>query len=389
MTSASRDAAAALRDRLMSWLRSEALPIWWAFGYDHVNGGFHEKLGLRCEIRSENRRTRVIARQVFSFAVAGRIGWTGPWRRAVEEGLDYFIDRCIRPEDGTVRMVVSAEGEPVDDTFNLYDQAFALFAFAAAASTMADRSKAERAAVRLRDELLTRYKHPVAGFEEALTRTLPLKANPHMHLFEACLAWEEAGGDARWSSLADEIADLCLTRMIDARQGWLKEFFDGDWAPIAGEAGRICEPGHHFEWAWLLVRWGLKRNRPDAIAAARRLADLMEAQGMNRTTGVAIMEILDDGAIRDGTARLWSQTERMKGHLALAGVSATPAEADAHMQAAVAAGEALLRFFAVDTPGLWYDRMEPDGRFRVEPAPASSFYHIVCAIEELDKALAA
>ncbi len=36
-------------------------------------------------------------------------------------------------------MVVTADGQSVDDTFNLYDQAFALFAFAAAASAMEDR----------------------------------------------------------------------------------------------------------------------------------------------------------------------------------------------------------------------------------------------------------
>lgn len=378
--------AADVRDRLLAWLRGEALPIWWAFGVDHVGGGFHEKLGLRCEIRPDPRRTRVIARQVFSFAVAGRLGWTGPWKRTVEEGLDYFLARCVRP-DGIVRMVIAADGAPIDDSFNLYDQAFALFAFAAAARVVDDRSRAEAAAVRLRDRLVAGWKHPVAGFEETAPRTLPLKANPHMHLFEACLAWEEAGGDAAWSALADEIAGLCLERFLDPAEGWLREFFDGDWAPAAGEAGRIVEPGHQFEWAWLLTRWGVKRDRPDAVAAARRLADLGERHGVDGATGAAVNELLDDGSRRDGGARLWPQTERIKGHVALAGVAADAADRDAHLSAAAAAGRVLLGYLDVETPGLWRDRMEPDGRFRQEPAPASSFYHIVCAIEELDRGL--
>jgi mannose/cellobiose epimerase-like protein (N-acyl-D-glucosamine 2-epimerase family) len=39
----------------------------------------------------------------------------------------------------------------------------------------------------------------------------------------------------------------------------------------------------------------------------------------------------------------------------------------------------------LETPiaGLWWDRMEPSGRFVDEPAPASSLYHIACAIAVL------
>ena len=99
--------------------------------------------------------------------------------------------------------------------------------------------------------------------------------------------------------------------------------------------------------------------------------------------------MLDDGTIRDGGARLWPQTERIKGHMALALDAADPTVRDDHISRAAQAGRALSRYFDVDTPGLWRDRMEPDGRFRIEPAPASSFYHIVCGIEEFDKSIKA
>jgi len=37
----------------------------------------------------------------------------------------------------------------------------------------------------------------------------------------------------------------------------------------------------------------------------------------------------------------------------------------------------------LDTPlrGVWRDKFHPSGAFTREPAPASSFYHIVCAIQ--------
>jgi mannose-6-phosphate isomerase len=51
------------------------------------------------------------------------------------------------------------------------------------------------------------------------------------------------------------------------------------------------------------------------------------------------------------------------------------------------AARALRRYFETSLNGLWYDKMTFDGRLVDEPAPASSLYHIVCAIAEADRAL--
>jgi mannose/cellobiose epimerase-like protein (N-acyl-D-glucosamine 2-epimerase family) len=382
-----RRAAAAASDDLRAWLLGEALPTWWAFGIDHADGGFRERLGTRCEIIVEPRRTRVLARQVYVFATAGRLGWTGPWERAATQGFEHFMRTAVR-EDGTVRKAIGFDSAPLDEDFSLYDQAFALFAFAAIAGIPALRDSAEAAAEALRTTLATRFKHPVAGFEESVPPSLPLKANPHMHLFEAFLAWEAVGGNTAWTGLADEIAKLCLDRFIDPRTGGVAEYYTADWSRAPGEASRIVEPGHQFEWAWLLARWGRLRGRDDALAAAVRLADLGERIGVDPARGVAVNEVLDDGSPRDPAARLWPQTERIKAHVLLAGIADAGETRDAHLRAATAAAGALKRYLAVEAPGLWRDRMDVDGRLVVEPAPASTFYHILCAIDELDRGLA-
>jgi len=379
-----------LRDRLMTWLTTQALPIWWETGADRERGGFHERLNLDGTPCIEPRRARVQARQVFAFAVAGRLGWTGPSAQAVEHGLTFFRRAYERP-DGTFRTLVSAEGATLDDSVVLYDQAFALFALAAASTVVADPAPLVAAASRLRQRLEATLKNSAGGFEEAAPRKLPLLANPHMHLLEASLAWVELGvgpDQAAWNALADEIAQLALTRLIDPATGYLREFFDGDWAPVAGQDGRIVEPGHLFEWAWLLVRWGRLRGREDAVVAARRMAEASEATGVDPARDAAVNAILDDASPLDPGARLWPQTERIKAALALAGVATTEAERSLWHARAAAGIRTLFTYLDVAVPGLWRDKLKPDGSFIEEPAPASTFYHIICAIEELERAFA-
>jgi mannose-6-phosphate isomerase len=227
------------------------------------------------------------------------------------------------------------------------------------------------------------YSHPVRGFEEANPRTLPLKANPHMHMFEACLAWIEAGGDDKWREIAGEIADLCVEKFLHPETGALREFFDGDWNVMPGEAGRIVEPGHQFEWAWLFLRWAEMTGKDSYVKTAQRLIDIAEVAGTDPKRNVTMFELWDDFTVKDAKARLWSQTERMKAFTALAQSAKTPAEKEAAIASLILATSGLQLYLSTEIEGLYRDRMKADGSFEIEPAPASSLYHIICAIDEV------
>ncbi len=181
-----------LRDDLKAWVLEHAFPIWWEVGADKVQGGFFEKIALDGTAVEAPRRARVQPRQIYSFAVAGLLGWDGPWKQALEHGLDFYLGKYRRP-DGFMRTLVASDGSPLDDKVDLYDQAFGLFGLAMASSVLPERTDLPALAVKLREALYATLKHPVAGFEETNPRTLPLLSNPHMHLFEASLAWIEAG----------------------------------------------------------------------------------------------------------------------------------------------------------------------------------------------------
>jgi mannose-6-phosphate isomerase len=45
--------------------------------------------------------------------------------------------------------------------------------------------------------------------------------------------------------------------------------------------------------------------------------------------------------------------------------------------------DAIQRYLKTPIAGLWYDRIDVTGRIVDEPAPASTFYHLVVAVAEL------
>src|SRR6476620_8681033 len=118
---------------LSNWLRDDALPLWSDVGVDRGGGGFYETVGLDGVAPITSRRARVQPRQVYCFVEAGRIGWSGRWKDTVRNGLSYFDDVFLR-DDGLYGSLASSGGRLIDPSFDLYNQAFALFAFAQVAS---------------------------------------------------------------------------------------------------------------------------------------------------------------------------------------------------------------------------------------------------------------
>lgn len=199
-----------------------------------------------------------------------------------------------------------------------------------------------------------------------------------MHLLEAALAWGEFYDDELWPRLADDVVHLCLMRFIDANTLTLREYFDKGWRLAADALGRSVEPGHQFEWAWLLGRWARLRGRKDAHEMACRLFRFGE-RGVDPIRGVTVDDAFN---VRRNSARLWPQNERLKVALILADTD-DEVDRNHYLQCATEVAESLWRYLDTPVKGLWYDKMLPNGTFFEEPAPASSLYHIICAVASL------
>jgi len=392
-------AVISLHDQLLGWLRDCALPLWDRHGVDRVAGGYFETLavdgagGLACA--GAVRRGRVVARHVYAFDVGHRIGWESRVSNPVEHGRAYLFAH-LYGGDGLFHTAVHADSRLPAAPFSLYDHAFYLFALARLAATAGEGHSIRSTAVRCLDRLRDGWGKVNGGFDEARPPVAPLKSNPHMHLLEAALAWIEVSeGAARhpWVELAGELVSLCMRSFVDARTGAIREYFDHEWRPAEGAAGRVLEPGHQFEWAWLLFEWAASGHakgpsRQATSAAALRLIEVGEGSGVDQVRGVAINEIWDDMTVKDANAKLWPQTERLKAWCARLVNSRGPAETELACRKIEAAGRGLWQYLRVEPAGLWHEVWSAEGSFTPGPSKASSFYHVVCAIDVLRRTVA-
>jgi mannose-6-phosphate isomerase len=371
------DDALRVHERLLGWLIGKACPLWSTCGVDRELGGFHERLNGTAGLH-EPRRARVQPRQVCAFAICAELGWSGDAAKLATHGLLYFLTH-YRRSDGLFRTLVTPEGAPLDERALLYDQAFALLGLAEGQRVLGPRPELVDEARLLRAAMYRHLKRAGPGFESGQPANQPLSANAHMHLFEAAQAWMRISDDTEWHVLANEIAALALSRFIDISTGAVREHFTSTWSPLPGVPGRIVEPGHHFEWAWLLLRWA-GTGQAETRNAALRLMQIGELHGVRND--VVINALLDDFSVHDASARLWPQTERLKAAVLAARLTGEPR----YWTMATAAANALLRYLDTAVAGSWYDRLTPNGDFVEEPAPASSFYHVAAAIAEFSAA---
>jgi mannose-6-phosphate isomerase len=366
------DLAAHARD----WL-FEAAAHRWSVELGREAPLFPERMSVDGHREACPHRLFVQARHVFSYCELGRLGWGGAWRPMVKASIDFLVAHGRRA-DGLYIHRFDAHGGVLDGRADLYDQAFMLLALAHAGRALG-RADLFAVAEALDDALDAQWRPPHGGYHEGeIAVCPPYRQNPHMHLLEGFMALYEATGKARWRRDAEHIAHLCAQSFLHPETGALLEYFDAALDPLDGEDGEVVEPGHCFEWAWLferLAQWGL----PEAAPVSDGLTRFGRRHGLDAGRGVAINEVRIDGSIRNPSARLWPQTERLKAALAR---WRRTGDADERAEAA-AAYEGLLRFLDTPARGAWRDKLQVDGDWIDEPAPGSSMYHITGALAEL------
>ena len=364
---------------LSSWLTRGLIPLWAARVIQPGAPGYVEYFNTDGTSSSRRGKTTLVtARLVYVFSHAYCLHPTEQALGAARHGLDFLLNFC-RGGDGRFRHSVHADGTAIDDRSDLYDLAFVLFALG-----WYYRATGERHVLDIADTLIgfieTELSHRAGGFMEDSLGSLPRRQNPHMHLLEACHALAEVSPDPRWLKRAGQLVQLMRTHFYDAGTGSLGEFFDDDLSPSRGETGRRREPGHQFEWVWLLLHHGRLTGDVSMRAIADNLFSFGSRHGFAEPLPApAIDAVGPNGDRLESTRLLWPQTEYIKALIArseLLNDGSADQQLDSHL-------ELIFERYLDPNTGFWVNQLDPDNRPIAAEIPVRVLYHLFLAFAEV------
>ncbi len=379
------EAARSAALKLKSWALDEALPLWSSAGFDPRWGGFHERLTYDgTPIEAAPRRLMVQARQIYVYAHADLLGWRPDYDQRVAQTVDTMVKKFLRV-DGKPGFVhsVNADGTVADPKRDAYAYAFVLFGLAWALRRGPDARMLALVEETIAD-LDTQFAIHGGGYlTELPVRSHERLQNPHMHLMEAFLALFESTQDGRFLARAGAIFDLFKAHFFAYQPPVLVEYFDNRWQPAAGQRGRLWEPGHQFEWAWLL-RCFARLGGGDTSRYIGLLHERAWSSGRD-AAGLVVDECDAASGHTKGSRRCWPQTEALKSLSVEAEVGDEAVAAECSKNATILVENLERIFLATPTPGGWIDHVDANGTKLAASMPASTLYHIFLAIAELNR----
>jgi len=370
--------------RSARWLRTAALPLWSTRGFDGEHQAFEEQLEVSgAPVMTVSRRLMVQARQISVFAAAALSG-------RYPQGADLALPAAR----AMISTYLSADGEPgwvfsvdrrgnvVDAKRDLYAHAFALFALAWVMRLERDPAfeTAIAATLTFFDSSFADPEH--GGYWDCLPRSDSLRRqNPHMHLLEALITLYDTTKCVDILDRCRHLQGLAVRHFIDPTTGALTEEFTNDWSVYPARGACRVEPGHLFEWAWLLRRYEAASGE-DQSAVVTALIDTALRHGLDDKQGRVVDEIGEDGRLRDAASRSWPHAEALK---------ALSVETTRGVNRYVPLIAAILRrlgdtFCRPDLDGGWIDHVDAEDRPLSKTMPASTLYHVyfgITAVESL------
>jgi mannose-6-phosphate isomerase len=203
---------------------------------------------------------------------------------------------------------IDPQGAPLDQRKDLYTHAFILFACAHYWDKVRE-PLVESVLNAVLEVLAQRFSTGDGLYEACLERdwsllnTGPLQ-NPLMHLAEAFLATLSVREDLAVQRALVELCTAMQQRFIDPQHSVLME------KPL-GSVDNWFEPGHQFEWYFLLESSPLLRGSKLHASVERAFA-FTEQLGVDQSSGAVRAMLTLDGHSKDATQRIWAQAEYLR-----------------------------------------------------------------------------
>lgn len=358
----------ALAATLRNHFNSVVLPLWRGPGfnttlklpYEAVSAEDHQPLPI------ERYRAMACARQLFVFSQAGDAAHAHVL-------FDSLMHTFQDTRHGGWFYSVDAQGAPLNTTKDLYTHAFVVFACAEYARRSGNRDAlnvVHRTSALIQSHFAAADDLFNAAYDAGFTTVTatPIQ-NPLMHLTEAWLAAREATRDRAFDTALSRLAGAIARRFVHAPTGCIAEL------PIGADDNRL-EPGHQFEWFWLVKQAGALFEASGLEKALTRAFSFAQKYGVDENTGGICASLDEAGRIKDATQRIWAQTEYLRAlasHDDPAARAALPRQIERFQQ----------RFLR---PQGWFECKTPAGEVARAEMPSTTPYHLATAYQALPDA---
>ncbi|MDI2112784.1 AGE family epimerase/isomerase [Commensalibacter nepenthis] len=369
-------------DLFTRWLFDSALPYWGTIGGDGseqkpFQWGAHEQLKMDGSPDLPGyKRLRVQARQLYSFTQGALLGWTQA--NLITEQIYHFMQNAQLGE-GQWAKSLTREGQILNASSDLYDLAFIIFSLAWYARLSNNRKPIQQA--RQTIQWIERFMaYPQGGYKN-IVPLIPdyRQQNPHMHLLEAVLALYEVTGAEQDLGMAHKLIHLFKTKLFNHNAGVLEEYFVENWISAPYPSKTEVEPGHQYEWVWLLSEY----ERLTGIShrtEIKRMYEFNENYAVDQVTGLVADKVQKDGTMVNKSARLWVQTEAIR-------ATSLMHDEKSYQHLGKIIDNLLRRYFNNCPTGTWQDQLTHCYTYNNSKIPTSSFYHIISGYMQLHHTL--
>ncbi|HCN65221.1 MAG TPA: N-acylglucosamine 2-epimerase [Pseudomonas sp.] len=255
---------------------------------------------------------------------------------------------------------IDPHGAPLDQRKDLYTHAFIIFACAHYWAKVREPlvESVLNAALQV---VLEQFSTGNGLYEASLNQDWaslgsgPLQ-NPLMHLAEAFLATLSVREDPTVLSALLALTDGMQQHFIEPVHNVMLE-------KPRGAVDNWFEPGHQFEWLFLLASSPLLRGTA-LHGSLDRAFGFAEQVGVDPQTGAVCGMLAPDGTLRDGTQRIWAQAEYLRA------LTLRPEGAERVQRQLLALQQRFLY------TGGWYECRDDQGNVSREDMPSTTPYHL-------------
>ncbi|TBR43203.1 phosphoheptose isomerase [Marinomonas agarivorans] len=374
--------------RCHHFIFNKLLTKWADFGINKEFGYSVESLTTKWQVNPTGRiRLLTQCRQLYTFSHAYLLTKDPKWLAVLKPLYSFIVENYVisltehdiagSKSNTKIRWRFSLDDNlaPLDDSSDAYALAFVLLSFSFYYQVTQDESAISY--IEQTDSFLNTYmSSEQGGFYETypVDKSMLRRQNPHMHLLEGYIAAYQVLKKSKYKDRIIALLELLKTHFFDATSQSLIEFFNNNWQPDQKEGHKI-EPGHHFEWVWLLHQAYKIHDDESYLSIASHLWEKACEEGFDPKGGIYNQIHAHLNGVIDREKRIWPITEYIK-------AICVQCDHETSLKRLKGALDFMFEHYLLDD-GSWNEYLDGGNQAKDYPLPGTTSYHIFLGFAEL------